>query len=230
MQYSQNSADMILSHQEQFCLNFMGRAQDPITLTGEVINEEETMRALQGKHPVSLAWLLLMKHMLAVYFNAPEEARKIATHFRMLRVDAVLQISQVTLLFLEGMAAAMLSSTGKNEKLQAQRICKQVSSHLSSSSENFTNKVCLLEAEIAAANGDERVALSKYRESIAAAKREGFLHEQALACERAGYALLKWGRIAEGHEFLKQACSLYEHWGALAKVVQVQQYIHNSLH
>jgi hypothetical protein len=84
---------------------------------------------------------------------------------------------------------------------------------------------CLLEAEIAAANGEDTVALSKYEESISTAGREGFLHEQAFACERAGYALLEWGRVAESRAYLEQACTFYEQWGAHAKVVQVQQYL-----
>lgn len=225
IQYGQSSADMILSHQEQFCLNFMGRAHDPVTLTGEVLNEEETIRSLQGKHPVSLAWLLLMKHMLAVYCNEPLEAKRIAAHYRMLKVDAVLQVSEVTLLFLEGMAAAMLSKTDKSEIGSSKRICKQVQVHQAASPENFNNKISLLEAEIAVVNGDKKEALTKYKESVDAAQKEGFLHEQALACERAGYALIEWGSHDDGYLYLKQACSLYEQWGALAKVVQVRERI-----
>ena len=66
-------------------------------------------------------------------------------------------------------------------------------------------------------------ALSKYRQSIEAAKKEAFLHEQALACERAGLALRKIGRENEALKFLVDAQSLYKSWGAKIKVEQMQR-------
>jgi hypothetical protein len=222
-QYGQRSADTIFSHKQQLCLNFVEKVHDPVTLTGKAMDEDENIRTLEGKHLVSLAGLLLMKHMLAVYFNEFEVARTTAARFRAMKVDGILEVSVVIHEFLEGLAAAVLSRTERNEIWRAQRICKRLKTYQSISPENFTNKVCLLEAEIAAVNGDEQFALSKYLESIDAAGREGFLHEQALACERASCSLLQWGNVAEGQHYLHQACSVYEQWGAFGKVAQLQQ-------
>lgn len=230
MQYGQTSMDMILSHQEQLCLNLMGNAEDPVVLTGEVIEEKETIGMLEANHPYALTWFLFMKHMLAVYFNKHEDAKKLAVRFRALKVDGILPVSVVTHLFLEGMSAADLSKTKKLELRHAQRVCRKVGSYLSTSSDNFVNKVRLLEAEIASAKGDQQAALSKYKESIEAARMQRFLHEQALANERAGYSLIKWGRSYDAQDFLKQAHLLYGRWGAFAKVEQVQRCIDVSRH
>jgi hypothetical protein len=214
---------MIFTHKEQFCLNLMGKSLDPMFCRGD---EEETAGAFEGnKRPRSLAKLLLLKHMLEVYFNEFEAARATAARFRALKVDDTLELCLITLLFFEGLTAVALSQTKRNEIRRAQHICKRLRVYQNVSPENFSNKVCLLEAEIAAANGEDTVALSKYEESISTAGREGFLHEQAFACERAGYALLEWGRVAESRAYLEQACTFYEQWGAHAKVVQVQQYL-----
>jgi hypothetical protein len=204
----------------------MGKADDPTTLSGQVVQEEEeTIHASQVTHFDSAAWPLLMEHMLAVYFHEYEEAKEIAIRVIAMKKDGLVEVSLVTHQFLVGLNAAVLSRTDKSELRRAQRICKQLKRYQKISSENFRNKVDLLEAEIATAIGDEQVALSKYQKSIEAAELEGFVHEQALACEKAGYALQKWGKAADGGKYLKQACSLYEQWGALAKVIQIQQSI-----
>lgn len=183
VQYGQNSTDMILSHQEHLCHNLMGRAPDPLTLSGEVINEADTMRALDGRHPYSLRWLLLIKHLLAVYFNQHPEARNIAARFRAMGDGGILEASAVSHTFLEGLTAAVLSKTDRNELRRAQKVCKELRSYQRISSENFTNKVCLVEAEMAAATSDIHVAMTKYQESLDAAHKKGFLHEEALANE-----------------------------------------------
>ena len=77
---------------------------------------------------------------------------------------------------------------------------------------------------MAAARGNRVLALSKYQESIAAARREGFLIEQALACEKAGQDLYEWGDAAKARGYFQSACTLYSHqWGADAKVLNVTQ-------
>ena len=52
--------------------------------------------------------------------------------------------------------------------------------------ENYQNKFYLVKAEIAVYKADETSAFKHYRKSISLSKQYCFLHEEALACERAG--------------------------------------------
>jgi tetratricopeptide (TPR) repeat protein len=87
--------------------------------------------------------------------------------------------------------------------------------------DNFLHKVYLVEAELANSAGCYEAALTKYEMSIAQAKRQGFVHEQALACERAGYAMREQGKHDEARHFLTLAQTAYEQWGAHVKADQL---------
>ncbi len=224
-QYRQQSVGMMLAHQLQVCYNFMGRSVNPVVLTGDVMNEIETMELLQGKHPVALAWLLLMKHMLTVFFNELEEAQNIALLLKKMRTGPVPPFVLRMHLFLKGLTAAVLSHNDGAQKRHARRILEMLKSDKRVTFQNNENKIYLLEAELAVTNGDRERALQKYEHSIGAARREGFRHEEALANERAGLVLLGWGEELKAREYFNKACSLYSQWGAFAKVNQVDGYI-----
>lgn len=88
--------------------------------------------------------------------------------------------------------------------------------------ENYLNKYHLIEAELNRFVAPPE-AMTHYRKSIQYAGDNGFIHEQALACER--YALF-WIE-KEQHEiatlFFYQARDLYQQWGAMAKVKAMKQ-------
>jgi hypothetical protein len=217
----------MLTHQLQVCYNFMGRSVNPVVLTGEAMDEAEAMKYLQGKHPVALALLLLMKHILLVYFNEMQEAQNVALMLQSLKTGPVPPFILLTHLFLRGLSVAVLSRVcGKKPKRQMQQILEKLKTDKRVTFRNRENKIYLLEAEIEVTNNNRGKALQKYEQSIETARREGFRHEEALACERAGLALLAWGERLNAREYLNSAHSLYSEWGALAKVSQIDGYIH----
>ena len=95
--------------------------------------------------------------------------------------------------------------------------------------ENVMNKIFLMEASHLAARGQRTRAIDKYHESIRHAKRQGFIQEEALACEQAGLALMEWGEEPLGMPLLERARVLYETWGSPAKVQQVQTHLDKGL-
>lgn len=82
----------------------------------------------------------------------------------------------------------------------------------------FTNKLALVDAEIARLEGDQIEALRLYDKAATAAAAAGFPHEQALAHELSGrHAVsLELACVTRGQMRLAQAA--YRRWGALAKV------------
>jgi len=92
--------------------------------------------------------------------------------------------------------------------------------------ENYLNKCCLIEAEMAVLANYQLRDTSKYEKSIKLSKEHCFLNEEAIACERTAIFLLR----SEGSSFslsaknwLIQACKCYESWGAESKKQQLLQ-------
>jgi len=92
------------------------------------------------------------------------------------------------------------------------------------SNENFANKLHLLEAEQHSVYMNEKNnAIPMYNASIASAKKSGFIHEQALACERAGFHCVREKNKEKALEYFEQARECYEAWGSRTKVAFIQK-------
>ena len=85
---------------------------------------------------------------------------------------------------------------------------------------NFTNKLELLEAERygLAAGHESIVALHAYNKAIISAQKAGFLHEQGLACEKAGSYCKRMKDNENALAYFNQALECYEKWGSSVKV------------
>ncbi|MDZ8260741.1 AAA family ATPase [Nostoc sp. ChiQUE01b] len=83
---------------------------------------------------------------------------------------------------------------------------------------NFQNKYDLVEAEKARVLGENWEAQELYEKAIQGAKKSEFIHEEAIAYERAAEFYLSLGRQEIGRLYLKNAYHCYSRWGAKAKV------------
>ena len=93
---------------------------------------------------------------------------------------------------------------------------------------NFANKLCLLEAEELSRRQSHLKwrCIDMYNASIESAKRSGFIHEQGLACEKAGFYFKNiLDNKEKALEYFKQARECYEEWGSSMKVDFVQKEI-----
>jgi len=75
----------------------------------------------------------------------------------------------------------------------------------------------LLIAEEFSLNGNHDEAMSSYVASINSAKSSGFIHEQGLACELAGYHCKDVGDGDAAWSFFDQAKQCYTEWGSQMK-------------
>lgn len=82
---------------------------------------------------------------------------------------------------------------------------------------NFAHKLALIDAEVAAAEGDHLTAIGRYDAAIAEARRHGFAGAEALARELAGRFHLDAGHEMLAAALLVDAEVTYRRWGALAK-------------
>ncbi len=88
--------------------------------------------------------------------------------------------------------------------------------------ETFQSKRLLALAELARIDGDSKRAERLYEQAIDAAARFGLLADEALACEVAGRYYRELGREKSAKFHLARARDCYRHWGAAAKVVQLE--------
>jgi predicted ATPase/GAF domain-containing protein len=88
---------------------------------------------------------------------------------------------------------------------------------------NFEHRSALVGAEIARIEGREADAMRLYEQAIRAAEANGFVHHKAIACELAGYFYGARGFEKIATLYLRDARYCYLHWGADAKVRQLEQ-------
>ena len=88
---------------------------------------------------------------------------------------------------------------------------------------NFKNKLELLQAEMHGLGARHHEAVALYEASIASAKKSRFIHEQGLACERAGLYHKKMGHARDALVHFQQAHVCYKEWGSIVKVEVIQR-------
>jgi len=89
--------------------------------------------------------------------------------------------------------------------------------------ENFQHKYDLVAAEKARILKQNWQAEELYERAIQGAKKSEFIHEEALAYERAAEFYLNIGREEIGQLYLRNAHHCYTRWGAKAKVQQLER-------
>ena len=89
--------------------------------------------------------------------------------------------------------------------------------------ENFANRAALVGAEIARIEGRDRDAMDLYERAIRSARDNGFVHNEAIANERAAHFYAELGFETISYAYLRNARYGYARWGADAKVGQLDR-------
>ncbi len=94
---------------------------------------------------------------------------------------------------------------------------------------NFKNKLELLEAERygLTAHHDSAVALRAYEAAITSARKAGFIHEQGLACEKAGFYSKRVKDNERSLTYFNQALECYKKWGSSMKADFIRKELRN---
>src|SRR5262249_4766317 len=89
--------------------------------------------------------------------------------------------------------------------------------------ENFENRAALVGAEIARIEGRSLEAMDLYERAIASSRTSGFVHNEALAYERASAFYRARGFDQFADKYLRNARACYASWGADGKVRQLDR-------
>src|SRR6266568_2108586 len=118
-------------------------------------------------------------------------------------------------------AASAAERTGHQDALSAHH--RQLQEWAQNCPANFEDRAALVGAEIARIEGRDAEAMRLYERAIAAARANGFVHNEALASELAAGFYAARGFEEIGHLYLRKARNGYLLWGADGKVRQLDQ-------
>ncbi|MBT8298140.1 MAG: hypothetical protein KJO52_07380, partial [Maribacter sp.] len=212
----------------QAVLNLLGKSEDVLLLIGSAF--DETKMAVQNTERNDRSgdfYIHFHKMMLNYLFGHYDMARVQADLGRPL-LDAVLAKFDVAVFhFYEALvylALAGETSSKEQRKLLSRptKNIKQFKKWAKYSPENHSHKLSLLDAERYRVVGKDKEAKESYDKAVAGANKQGFLNEEALACERAGMFYQSRGIESLASHFIKLAFQTYREWGAQAKLNDLQ--------
>lgn len=208
----------------QVVLNLMGKSKNRILLVGENYDElEMAPRFLKNNNIASLASLYSMKAFLSFIFDERKESLDIALKAEKYK-ESMLGLVFLPLIYFYTSLIYLShcpDATIRKRLLYLNKVYfnqKQLRKWAKYAPENLLHKWHLVEAERCKINGKSLKAMRHYDEAITLARKNGYIHEEALANELAAkyYLTIGYDRIAM--VYMKEACYLYAIWGANAKV------------
>ncbi|WP_414517211.1 AAA family ATPase [Nostoc sp. PCC 9305] len=212
----------------QLVLNLMGAAEDPLILVGESFDERKMLPILIETQNGTLLFLLhLAKTILLLIFQDYQQALIHAEEAEKYQGNMVgfLQFAEHN--FYYSLALLAKCSNGNEAEQQwalekvveNQKLMSQWAFHAPA---NHQHKYDLVEAERAKILGHLE-AMTYYDKAIQGAKENGYIQEEALSNELAAKFYLAWGKEKLSADYMQQAYYCYAHWGAKAKIADLEQ-------
>ncbi len=214
----------------QTAANLMGQNSNPARLTGEFYDIDEKIKQHETLRDKSLLTANRMQQCYISYlFGHFQEALTLT--------DAInsdsgtgMQGFYYTIVrhFMDSLVR--LGNVPHCEGNHRRRLLRQVKRNLArlkrwaeANPANCLNKQRLVEAEQLRVLGKHFEAHHLYDEAIRLARQQGFIHEEALSNELCGTMHANADRLTIATPYLTKARDLYNHWGALAKVQDLEQ-------
>ncbi|WP_448600543.1 trifunctional serine/threonine-protein kinase/ATP-binding protein/sensor histidine kinase [Thermoleptolyngbya sp.] len=209
---------------QQVTLNLLGRSDNPTLLVGEAFNEIEMLPRLEESQNYQALFVFhLAKLMLRYWFGEYQAAIAHAKRGEQYAGCGAGLMATPVYWFYYGLALLAAYPAGSADE-QADWMpqildCQAtVQRWADSAPMNHQHKADLLAAELAQIQGDRQRAMDYYDRAIARATEEGFIHEAAMASERAAQFYAALGRTRISQSYLIDAYYGYIQWGAIAKV------------
>jgi histidine kinase len=204
----------------QLAENLLGRARDVTVLLGEIFDAQQALdESIAINNATGVSYIFLSQIFLALFTNQYQEAvriaRKLQNHNNISFGANEVQYSAFMTCLAEVIAARETKSRGhvRAGDLALRRL-KRWTRY---APDGWRNRIYLIEAERDALRGRHEAAIRNFFSSVEFAERHCWVHEQALALERAGIFLLEVQQMSKALECLYRARDLYETWGCVVK-------------
>jgi diguanylate cyclase (GGDEF)-like protein len=209
--------------------NLKGLTPSRASLSGDGFDQEELIeRMRREKNLYGLCCSLLLKAKLLYLYGSYEEALHAAQE-----VDRHIKAAAGTLLIPEHyfyysmILAALLTDGDVRNARTFQRLIvrnqRRLKAFIPLCAENFRHKYLLVEAEKMAAEGFFHEAVGLFHDAVRLARQNGYLHEEAMACERTAVFYHRYHCEEEAQVFMHMACGCYSSWGASSKEKELQE-------
>jgi histidine kinase len=217
---------IIITHQT--VINLMDENGGKEILVGERCNENESLASyFEENQWAAIFTYYLHKLMLCYLFQKYSSAQTYAIKARKY-LDAVIGAFDLPV-FLLYETLSFLTPDNLDKPLvkrmqimrKARLNCKKLKFWAEICPMNFSNKYHLAQAEYARASNKPQEALKHYDISISEARKNGFIHEEALAYELAGKFFKEDYKTSMWEFYLLHALNAYEKWGAKALVKDI---------
>lgn len=157
-----------------------------------------------------------------------DSALEAAEHVEGIRWTMRSSIEEAEYDFYAALSHAAASDTFSGE--QRERHVRELSKHYkrivvwaNNCPENFASRKALIGAEIARLEGRDLETQRLYEDAVRLARVHGFVQNEAVANELAGYFHFKRGLATIADAYLRNAHDCYQRWGGFGKVKQLEQ-------
>ena len=218
--------------ERQFVLALMGRTQHRLSLSDDRYDEERDIASiLTTTNYNQWVYLFIAKMRLHYYYGEYKEALEYSEKALPLLAAFAGQVGEWDFAFYRALAslgrAAELDSRGRKPLIEsAASLLERFSQWAVLCPATFAHKRDLIEAELTRLQGDEDDVEIAYASAVAGAEDSGFLHDAALANERAALYFVDAGAAEAAHEHARNALAAYANWGAIAKCTQLRERLH----
>ncbi|PHJ68629.1 histidine kinase [Nostoc linckia z18] len=214
---------------QQSVLNLLNISENPCILQGEVYNEEIGLPKLINAHDrTGLHHFYFNKLILYYLFGDYSQAQTNALQAEEY-LDGVPGLVVVPVSYFYDSLAhlaiypSVADSQRENLLNRVRNNQEKMQQWASDAPMNFQHKFDLVAAEQYRILGNKADAIDYYDRAITLAKEHGYIQEQALANELAAKFYLDWGKQRIAQEYITEAYYGYAHWGAKAKVADLEK-------
>ncbi|MDA8138979.1 MAG: AAA family ATPase, partial [Desulfobacteraceae bacterium] len=205
----------------QLIFNLKGETPSSETLTGPGYDEALHIAKLkEEKNFFGLSYTLLYKVKILYLQGALKQARGVAVELRQYIKSQLGTLQSAEYYFYDALVgtALILDFGAKGHGGVIRRNLRKLRRLARLCPANFQHKYDLVRAEDMAIKKQHREALRCYHEAIEGARKNGYLHEEAIACERLAQFYQAGGITGEAAAYRQRAHRCYATWGATAKV------------
>lgn len=220
------NATAVFSVYNQFVKALRGETQSPLSLSSGDFDETAFVATIRTNAMAS-CFYHSYKLILSIFYNADEPAWIQVQQGERIIHAVTARLVYATYHFYAALAACRrlhcVTDTIEREALLTliARCESLITQWAEGAPSTFGHKLQLVQAEKAFALGDHWQALRHYETAITLAHDNGFIHEKALAAERAAHCCFSQGLQMTTREFISYAAHAYNLWGAKVKLVEL---------
>jgi tetratricopeptide (TPR) repeat protein len=209
--------------ERQVALALMGRTAHRLSLSDDRYNEERDLASICAtSNHNQIGYYLLARMRLHYYYGEYETALGHAERALPLVSAFQGQVAEWEFAFYRALAsAARAQETSGSERLMlletAEALLGTFEGWASVGPANFAHKRDLIRAELLRASQERERTAAAYEAAVLSAGNSGFVHDYALACERAAL-FYRRSDAEKSRAHLQLATTHYEKWEALAKI------------